>query len=394
MKKEISTASVLKDMARIRVNYANSKTQHFKGGYIMKARHRAVLLVAASVFLLPLTAHSEIRAGSTEINVFGGYNWFEDNQNLKDQPVFGARLGYNFSRHWGVEGVVEFIDSEVDDKARTGLTEGQYGSPIDNVDLTFYHIDAIYHFMPDSNFTPFVAVGLGGAHYNPEISDDDMAAFNFGIGAKYQLTDNIFLRADLRDYMVSEIFQENYHNFAATIGLTIAFGGRAKPAPERVVKRAARPVPKPAPMAEKTAVVLVSEPEAEKKVEVVAVKAKVVVLAFEDIHFDFDKATLKPEAKRLLKKNIQILKKNPKAQIRVAGYTSAMGTKAYNQDLSVRRAKAVEDYLIEEGFVTPERLSTIGFGETRPTAYEEAPEKIYSKAAKANMRVLFQVVIK
>jgi outer membrane protein OmpA-like peptidoglycan-associated protein len=147
-------------------------------------------------------------------------------------------------------------------------------------------------------------------------------------------------------------------------------------------------------MAEKTAVVLVSEPEAEKKVEVVAVKAKVVVLAFEDIHFDFDKATLKPEAKRLLKKNIQILKKNPKAQIRVAGYTSAMGTKAYNQDLSVRRAKAVEDYLIEEGFVTPERLSTIGFGETRPTAYEEAPEKIYSKAAKANMRVLFQVVIK
>ena len=61
---------------------------------------------------------------------------------------------------------------------------------------------------------------------------------------------------------------------------------------------------------------------------------KVVVLAFEDIHFDFDKSTLKPEAQAILKRNIQLLKENPKAQIRIAGYTSASGTDAYNQKLS------------------------------------------------------------
>jgi outer membrane protein OmpA-like peptidoglycan-associated protein len=235
-----------------------------------------------------------------------------------------------------------------------------------------------------------VVAGIGGAHYKPDIADGDMAAFNVGVGAKYWLAEDIAFRVDLRDYMVTEITQETYHNFGATVGLTFAFGGKAKPAPERVVKSEA----KAEPVAEEPVVVLVSEPEEEEKVKVVAVKAKVVVLAFEDIHFEFDKSTLSPKAKEILKRNIQILRNNPGAQIRIAGYTSALGTMEYNQDLSVRRAKAVEDYLIEEGLVLPERLTTIGFGETRPTAYEAAPKELYSKAAKANMRVLFELQLK
>ena len=120
---------------------------------------------------------------------------------------------------------------------------------------------------------------------------------------------------------------------------------------------------------------------------------KVVILAFEDVHFDFDKSTLKPEAQTILKRNIQLLKDNPKAKIRIAGYTSAAGTMAYNQALSERRAKAVQEYLINEGIVTPDRLSTIGYGETDPAMYEASPKDLYSKAAKANMRVLFEIVV-
>jgi OOP family OmpA-OmpF porin len=85
---------------------------------------------------------------------------------------------------------------------------------------------------------------------------------------------------------------------------------------------------------------------------------------------------------------------NPESNVRIAGYTSASGTKEYNQKLSERRAKAVEEYLIKEGFVSPERLSTIGYGETRPAEYEAAPTALYSKAAKANMRVLFEIIVK
>ena len=120
---------------------------------------------------------------------------------------------------------------------------------------------------------------------------------------------------------------------------------------------------------------------------------KVVILAFEDVHFDFDKSTLKPEAQTILKRNIELLKDNPKAKIRIAGYTSAAGTMAYNQALSERRAKAVQEYLINEGIVTPDRLSTIGYGETDPAMYEASPKDLYSKAAKANMRVLFEIVV-
>ena len=152
--------------------------------------------------------------------------------------------------------------------------------------------------------------------------------------------------------------------------------------------------PPPPQRAEKV-VVLASEPKADEKIVVLVSDpaGKVVVLAFEDIHFDFDKATLKPEAQTILKRNIQVLKENPKAQVRIAGYTSASGTEAYNQKLSERRANAVKGYLVNEGLIAPDRLSMIGYGEKYPAAYEAAPKELYSDAAKANMRVLFEIVV-
>ena len=140
-------------------------------------------------------------------------------------------------------------------------------------------------------------------------------------------------------------------------------------------------------------VILLSEPSVEEQVVVAAAEPKIIVLAFEDIHFDFDKSTLKPEAQTILKRNIQLLKDNPKVHVRIAGYTSASGTDEYNQKLSERRAKAVRDYLINEGLIAPNRLTMIGYGETDPARYEAAPREIYSKAAKANMRVLFEIVV-
>lgn len=349
----------------------------------MKARYRATLMVSAFVFFLPLSAHSEIKKGSTEVNLFGGYNWFENDQNLKDRPMFGGRVGYNFTKHLGMEGVIEHMGSHVDDKKKTGLSEGQFGSPNDSVDLTFYHVDAIYHFMPDEKLTPFVVLGFGGAHYSPDISSKDMAAFNLGVGAKYRLTDRLSLRADIRDYLVTEIFQESYHNFGATVGITYAFGGEDKPAPVREAKAETEPV----------VVIMAAEPKVEEQVVAAAVEPKVIILAFEDVHFDFDKSTLTPAAKVILKRNIEIIKANPNAQIRIAGYTSQSGTEVYNQQLSERRSNAVKAYLVEEGLITADRLSTIGYGENSPAVHEVAPKELYSAAAKANMRVLFVEVI-
>jgi outer membrane protein OmpA-like peptidoglycan-associated protein len=144
-------------------------------------------------------------------------------------------------------------------------------------------------------------------------------------------------------------------------------------------------------------VIVAAEPMVEEQVVAAVAQTKdepkIVVLAFEDVHFDFDKSTLKPEARTILKRDIRLLKDNPKAKVRIAGYTSAAGTEAYNQALSERRAIAVEEYLISEGIISRDRLSTIGYGETNPAMYEAAPKEIYSKAAKANMRVLFEIVV-
>jgi outer membrane protein OmpA-like peptidoglycan-associated protein len=161
----------------------------------------------------------------------------------------------------------------------------------------------------------------------------------------------------------------------------------------------ARPVTeaKPKPKAEERVIILVSEPKVEEKIIVLASEPKIekraIILALEDVHFDFDKSTLTKEAQVILIRSIKRLKENPKAKIRIAGYTSASGTEDYNQKLSERRAKAVYDYLTKEGVVTPDRLSKIGYGETEPAMYEAAPKDLYSEAAKANMRVLFEVIV-
>lgn len=117
-------------------------------------------------------------------------------------------------------------------------------------------------------------------------------------------------------------------------------------------------------------------------------------IVLEDSHFDFDSSTLKPEGMKALRENIQLLKKNPKTQVRVAGYTSMSGTQEYNQRLSERRAAAVRDFLVAEGGISQSRVTIIGYGETRPKNFEATPSDIDTKAAKSNMRVLFDITVK
>jgi len=116
-------------------------------------------------------------------------------------------------------------------------------------------------------------------------------------------------------------------------------------------------------------------------------------VVLKDSHFDFDKSELKPGGMKALRKNIQVLKDNPKATVRVAGYTSMKGTEEYNQQLSERRAVAVSKFLIAEG-ISPDRITAVGYGEKRPGTVEANPGDIDTAAAKSNMRVLFTMSVK
>jgi outer membrane protein OmpA-like peptidoglycan-associated protein len=117
------------------------------------------------------------------------------------------------------------------------------------------------------------------------------------------------------------------------------------------------------------------------------------VAVFGDTHFDYGKSTLSEDAKALLDKDVKTLEENKKMKIRLAGYTSAKGTEEDNQTLSEGRANVVRNYLIQKG-IGQERISIIGYGRTRPALYEVSPGKSNTKEAKANMRVLFEIVVK
>ena len=83
--------------------------------------------------------------------------------------------------------------------------------------------------------------------------------------------------------------------------------------------------------------------------------------------FDFDKATLKPEAIRQLAGVLQVLKEQPGLQVHIAGHTDSVGSDAYNMRLSQRRAESVASYLGQNG-VPRQSIRTEWHGKRQPVA--------------------------
>ena len=88
-------------------------------------------------------------------------------------------------------------------------------------------------------------------------------------------------------------------------------------------------------------------------------------------YFDFNKAVVKPgKGKDVLDGVVKVMKDNPTLRVKVEGHTDSIGSDAYNQRLSEKRAQAVKDYLVREG-IDPSRISTVGYGESKPVASNE-----------------------
>ena len=94
---------------------------------------------------------------------------------------------------------------------------------------------------------------------------------------------------------------------------------------------------------------------------------------FEDVHFDFDRYTLRAGAARVLDEVVSALAEEPGLRIEIEGHTCNIGTAEYNLALGDRRASAVREYLTGQG-VGLDRLQTVSFGEERP-AHDNAREE-------------------
>ncbi len=102
------------------------------------------------------------------------------------------------------------------------------------------------------------------------------------------------------------------------------------------------------------------------------------------IRFDSGSATIRPESGSYLAQVVEMMDGHPGLRVEIQGHTDSDGSDASNQDLSERRAAAVRAYLVAAG-IDGGRLTTVGFGESRPAASNDTPEGMA-----ANRRVVFK----
>ena len=139
----------------------------------------------------------------------------------------------------------------------------------------------------------------------------------------------------------------NQYGDPRTFGLQLAYNftaGEAAPPPPAPVAQAAPP-----------------PPPAKKKI------------VLRSVHFDFDKATLKADAKPILDEAVQVLKQEGSVDIVVEGHTDSVGTDQYNLGLSRRRAETVRTYLVDHG-IARSRITAEGMGESKPVASNDTAD--------------------
>jgi len=144
--------------------------------------------------------------------------------------------------------------------------------------------------------------------------------------------------------------------------------------PDLVPKPAAAPSAPPPPPPPAAAPAAKPKPVAEK------------ITFAADVLFDFDKATLKPEGKAKLDELAGKVKDINLEVVIAIGHTDSIGSDAYNQKLSVRRAESVKSYLVSKG-IEPNRVYTEGKGEKQPVASNKTKE-----GRQKNRRVEIEVI--
>jgi outer membrane protein OmpA-like peptidoglycan-associated protein len=100
-------------------------------------------------------------------------------------------------------------------------------------------------------------------------------------------------------------------------------------------------------------------------VNIQVVRPSARTYTFEDVHFDFDRYTLRPDATRLLDEAVTAMRNDATLRLTIEGHTCNIGTAEYNLALGDRRANAVKNYLVSRGVIA-DRLNTISYGEEQP----------------------------
>ncbi len=352
--------------------------------------------------------------------VVGGYT-FESKQHKDTSVVLGGRAGYNFTERIGVEALIDY-------------THAKGNSGTKAIDFYRYGGELLYHMFPKNDLVPYLAVGVGGVTASQ--GGGNKLAFDYGVGVKYFMTDNLALRADVRG--INYKFDRYYTNVEYTLGFYIPFLA-PKPAPAPVIEVAA---PKAAPVvvvppapttalntnpsvlergktstltwsstnaagcdiqpgigpvapagskvitpAANTTYTLTCSGEGGKSVstagveltepvkEVVAAKATAAGTKLNlDILFDTGKSDIKKKYHAELKKVGDVLNSEKNLRGVIEGHTDTVGGHAMNMKLSQRRADSVSNYIIKKFKIDKSRLAAKGYGPDQPIADNKTAE--------------------
>lgn len=352
----------------------------FKFGGIRRMKKLLPFLILVLVAGLPMNSFSENKAKAVTISPMVGYYMYDDDQEIDSDFILGLGLGYNFTENVSAEvmGTYGQFVHHYHDPATCSCAE----QDLDGYKL---HLDCLYHFMPDRKLVPYLAIGAGGVVQDYEKKDRESSFMaNAGGGMKYFFSENVAFRADAR-YI--QAFDDSNSNAAATVGLTFQLPSKKRMADEKPPEPTPTPEPKVKPekkaekgyqpesptagpakqptkkTGKKPKYVPVPVPKPTPKPPVKKIREEWIRLR---IQFDFDKAIVKSKYHNEIMRVANLLKKYPDVDVVIEGHTCSIGSEGYNQKLSQRRADSVKRYLVNKFNVPAARLTTKGYGESRP----------------------------
>jgi OOP family OmpA-OmpF porin len=273
----------------------------------------------------------------------------------KDENSFGLKLfgGYKVNRNFAVEGGYFNL-------GKFGYTANTTsGSQTGSAKYQGLNLDGVGILPLTQKFSALGRVGLTytqakGTFSGVGISDPSPskseANYKLGLGAQYDLTDSLGLRAEVERFRITDAIGNDGSAHMFSIGLVYYFGGGEKAAPRSATPQ---PVAAAAP-----APVLVIVPIAVKTQQYCSILV---------VQFDINGTTVQRDAEEKTEKVAIFMRKYPDTTAVIEGHSDEVGTRAANMKLSQSRADNVVTYLEKRG-IARSRLKAVGYGETRPIA--------------------------
>lgn len=242
-----------------------------------------------------------------------------------------------------------------------------------NVTRTFTNLIKEYSLTDNTSLYSLVGIGYEFFSNDDDLSNENSFFGNYGLGIKYKISEQVALKLDAR-HMIETDHGDN--NLSYNFGLSVPFGEVAKAAPV---------VAKPAPVVEK--VVPVEAPKDSDADGVIdsldecpntMAKAKVdsvgcMTLVNLNINFDTNKSDIKDSYNSRIAEFAKMMNANPKLKATIGAHTDSVGSDAYNQKLSERRAASTVEAL-KALKVDASKIKAVGYGETKPVASNNTVE--------------------